>query len=124
MYEWVERAKGKGCKEHIYALSELADAYYELELDEDAIEVGKTIYSYSVAEYGMDDEYTALVLENLAKLYYLNGETDEALDRLDLLLEVYERNQPKVEKLLSSFQSGKGSIFLTLRFSNLWGVMS
>ena len=37
MYEWVERAKGKGCKEHIYALSELADAYYELELDEDAM---------------------------------------------------------------------------------------
>ena len=170
--KWTEEFKGTGSKEHIFALGELADVYYYLELDEEAIEVGTRIYSYSKDTYGEENEYTVMVCENLAKLYYFCGETDESIKLLDLVLGVYESLgaqtvkkveayynsalcawrkkdtetadqkltkahelcltdglentllRQNVEKLLRALQSGTGSIFLTLRWSNLFGVMS
>ncbi len=97
--EWIVKFRGEGSPEELSILSDLSDMYYELEFYEDAIKVGTRFYSYLKDEYGETDKYTLAVYENLAKVYLFNGDYDEAMRRLEKLVEIYSRYEEEPSKI-------------------------
>ena len=98
--EWVVKFRCECSPEHFSILSELSDVYYELEFDEEAIELGEQYYRCSCKKHGEEDKYTLAIYENLAKLYFLSGNYDEALKRLDRLCGIYTRLDESPERII------------------------
>lgn len=101
--DWTLKFRGKGSQEHLDILSELADIYYEHEFYDKAIEIGKEYYEHSCSKYGSEGKLTLLILENLAKVYFFYDKFGEALLRLTMLSEIYERNGEKADKKVETY---------------------
>lgn len=97
------RFKGEDSPAYSSVLGDLCDAYYELELFDDAIREGTRFHAYLEKQYGKGDKYTLAVYQNLARVYYLDGRYDEALERIEELIGIYQSYELEAERIIEAY---------------------